>query len=144
MLSWASASIFALVSAVAFLMAAKGLTAVRLLPFHEQAGGRAWADQPVREQALALALTRSLGLGFLIAGLALAGAAVAVVWGEPTLASALGVLAAAFCAGLAAINHRLQRSTGAHTPWRGSLYAAAAILVAVALSWWASAGAPSR
>ena len=92
----ASAVLFGAVGVVALTMAWRALTAKRLLPFHQAATGRPWTELSTGQQSVATALTRSLGLGFLAAGLAL-----------------------------------LDTSVG--TPWKQSLYAVAAILVALAL-----------
>src|SRR5665647_311232 len=67
----ASAVLFGLVGVVALTMAWRGLTAKSLLPFHQAAAGRPWAELSPGEKSVATALTRALGLGFLTAGLAL-------------------------------------------------------------------------
>jgi hypothetical protein len=131
--SWLSAVVFIGVAVLSFVMSAKGLTASRLLPFHQSASGREWASFTADEQAVALALTRSLGLGLLVAGLSLVGAAVAAVLDAMAMASVLAVVACVFCAGLAVINRRLTLATGTSTPWRGSVYAAVLIVLAIVI-----------
>lgn len=126
-----SAVVFAGVAVLSLVMSAKGLTTSRLLPFHLSASGREWVSFAADEQAVALALTRSLGLGFLVAGLSLVAAAVAAVLDAVGMASVLAGVACVFCAGLAVINRRLGLATGTSTPWRGSVYAAVLIVVAI-------------
>jgi len=129
----ASAVLFGLVGVVALTMAWRGLTARSLLPFHQAAAGRPWAELSTGEQSVATALTRSLGLGFLTAGLALLVACVTAMAHQGVATYSLAAIALVFCSGLAVINRRLQRDTSIGTPWKGSLYAAVAIIVAVGL-----------
>ena len=131
---WICAGVLVAVAVVAFLMAAKGLSADRLLPFHQVASGRDWESFGTRERALAMALTPLAGIGFPRGR----GWPFLVPPSRPALGAAgyacvLAALAAVFCAGLALINHRLQAATGAATPWKGSLYAAAVTLLAIVL-----------
>lgn len=132
MLTWICAALWTGVAVVALTMARNGLAARRLLPFHQRASGRDWETLGKGERAVAVALTRSLGLGFLTAGLALLGAAAAVLLGAVMLAAVLAGLAAVFTLGLAVINYRLRTAAGTPTPWRGSLYAAALTLLGLA------------
>jgi hypothetical protein len=124
--------LFTLVAYVAATMAWKGLTAKGLLPFHQAATGRGADTLTPSEQSVAVALTRSLGLGFAVVTLSLlaavAGEAARQVW--TTVAGA--VVALAFCSGLAVINLRLARASGVGTPWKQSLYAVAAIAIGLA------------
>lgn len=129
----ASAIILVLVGFVAWKMARNGLSATRLLPFHQAGTGRTWDEATPGEQSVALALTRALGLGFLVAGLALVTAAGTALLQSDVATYALAATGLVFCAGLTVINRRLTRSTGVGTPWKGSLYAALAIVVALAL-----------
>ena len=129
----ASAVLFGLVGVVALTMAWRGLTAKRLLPFHQAATGRPWTELSTGQQSVATALTRSLGLGFLAAGLALLVGCVTDLAHQDVATYSLAAIALVFCSGLAVINRRLQRDTSIGTPWKGSLYAAVAILVALAL-----------
>jgi hypothetical protein len=129
----ASAVLFGLVGVVALTMARRALTAKSLLPFHQAAAGRPWAELSPGEKSVATALTRALGLGFLTAGLALLTAGVTALAHQSDATYALAAIALVFCSGLAVINRRLQRDTSIGTPWKGSLYAAVAIVVAVGL-----------
>ena len=129
----AAAAVLVLVGFIALTMARNSLFARRLLPFHQAATGRSWEDAPPGEQSVALALTRALGLGFLAAGLALLTAAVTALAQSDVATYALAAMGLVFCAGLTVINRRLQQSTTVGTPWKGSLYAAVAIVVAVTL-----------
>lgn len=126
-----SAVLLLLVGLVSLSMATKGLSAGKLLPFHESAAGREWTDLSPGERSVSLALTRSLGLGFLVAGLALPTASVTAVMGQGVATYGLAGVGLAFCAGLAVINRRLTLETSVGTPWKQSLYAAGAILVAL-------------
>lgn len=129
----ASAVLLGLVGLVALTMARRGLTAKNLLPFHQAAAGRPWSELSPGEQSVATALTRSLGLGFLTTGLGLLVAAVTALTGQSVATYALAAIGLVFCAGLAVINRRLQLATSAGTPWKQSLFAVAAIIVALAL-----------
>jgi hypothetical protein len=129
----ASAVLFGLVGVVALMMAWRGLTAKNLLPFHQAATGRPWVEFSPAEHSVATALTRSLGLGFLAAGLALLVACVTDLAHQNVATYSLAAIALVFCTGLAVINRRLQLATSAGTPWKQSLYAVVAIIVALAL-----------
>jgi uncharacterized membrane-anchored protein len=129
----AAAVVLVLVGLVALTMARNGLTAKRLLPFHQAGTGRTWDDASPGEQSVALALTRALGLGFLAGGLALVTAGVTAVIQADVATYALAAMGLVFCAGLGVINRRLTRETSVGTPWKGSLYAALAIVGALAL-----------
>jgi hypothetical protein len=129
----AAAVVLVLVGFVALTMARNGLTAKRLRPFHQAAAGRSWEDVPAGEQSVALALTRALGLGFLVAGSALVAAAITALLHSDVATYALAGTGLVFCTGLGIINWRLTQETSVGTPWKGSLYAAFAIVVTVAL-----------
>ena len=125
--------LFTLVAYVAATMAWKGLTATGLLPFHQAASGRA-ADTLTRsERSVAVALTRSLGLGFAVVTLALLAAVAAEATRQLWTMVAGSVVALAFCGGLAVINRGLARASGVGTPWKESLYAVAAIAIGLTL-----------
>jgi hypothetical protein len=86
-------------------------------------------------KAVLSALTRLNGLGFALAGLMLCGLPVLAVTGVSSLVSLwIGLLALMYCGGLAAVNHRLESSAGSPTPWKGSVYAAVLVAVALALT----------
>ena len=129
----ASAVLLGVVGVVALMMAWRGVTAKSLLPFHQAATSRPWTELSTGQQSVAAALTRSLGVGFLAAGCALLVACVAAVAHQDVATYSLAAIALVFCAGLALINRRLQLETSSGTPWKGSLYAAVAIMVAVVL-----------
>lgn len=114
-------------------MAWKGLTARGLLPFHQAGTGREWTDLSPDERSVATALTRSLGLGFLSAGLALLAAGVTAAVGQSVATVSLAGVGLVFCAGLAVINRQLHQDTSVGTPWKQSLYAVVAILAALVL-----------
>jgi hypothetical protein len=129
----ASAVLFGLVGVVALMMARRGLTAKSLLPFHQAAAGRPWAELSPGEKSVATALTRALGLGFLAAGLSLLISSVTAVAHQDVATYALAAIALVFCGGLALINRRLHLDAFVDTPWKQSLYAVAAIVGALAL-----------
>jgi len=128
-----SAVVLVGVALIAGTMARNGLTASELLPFHRVAAGRAWEEWSPGEQSVTLALTRALGLGFLTTSLALLTAAVTALVGSDVATYALAGVGLVFCVGLTLINERLHRATRTGTPWKGSLYAALAIVVALLL-----------
>lgn len=129
----ASAVLFGAVGVVALTMAWRGLTAKSLLPFHQAAAGRPWGESSPGAHSVATALTRSLGLGFLAAGLSLLISSVTAVAHQDVATYALAAIGLVFCAGLAVINRHLHIDTSVGTPWKQSLYAVAAIFVALAL-----------
>ncbi|HEY3410470.1 MAG TPA: hypothetical protein VGK53_20055 [Propionicimonas sp.] len=125
--------LFALVGYVAATMAWKGLTAKGLLPFHQAATGRGADTLTPSEQSVAVALTRSLGLGFAVVTLSLLAAVAGEAAGQFWTMVAGAVVALAFCSGLAVINRLLARSSGVGTPWKQSLFAVAVIAIGLAL-----------
>jgi hypothetical protein len=125
--------LFTLVAYIAATMAWKGLTAKGLLPFHQAASGRDGDTLTPSGQSVTVALTRSLGLGFAVVTLSLLAAVAGEAAGQLWTMVAGAVVALAFCSGLAVINRRLSRETGVGTPWKQSLYAVAAIAIALAL-----------
>ena len=130
-----STCLYALVGIVSLVMAAKSLRADAFLSFHEAAAGQPWDSIGNGLQAVIITLLGLTGLGFLVAGLGLLVAAVANnLRGGLGVTLALSSLSLLFCVGLGVLNHRLQMRTNAPTPWRGSLYAAAAVAVALVLS----------
>ena len=126
--------LFTMVAFVSATMAWKGLTARGLLPFHQAATGRDADALTPSEQSVAIAMTRSLGLGFTVATLSLLIAAAAEAAGQRWTVACGATVALVFCAGLAVINRRLTLATAVASPWKGSLYAAAVIAVALALA----------
>lgn len=124
--------LFTAVGAVAALMTWRCLGANRLLPFHQRPIGRPWAELNSGEQAVAQALTRSLGLGFLVAALALFGAAVTALTHSTVATYCLAGLGLVFCVGLAVINRWLFASASVETPWRGAIYLSAAVAIGIA------------
>jgi hypothetical protein len=129
----AAAVLLGLVGLIALSMAWKGLSAGRLLPFHQAGTGRTWDELSPRVRSVASALTRSLGLGFLAAGVSLLTAAVTAAVGQSVATFTLAAAGLVFCAGLAMINRRLTMDTSVATPWKQSLYAVAVIVTALAL-----------
>jgi hypothetical protein len=123
--------LFAAVGVLAAVMADKGLRADRLLSFHQAGTGRQWTDLSPGEQAVGLALTRTVGLGFTTAALGLLGATVAAFLDAPQIAVPLAGVGLVFCFGLALINRALTKATSVNTPWRGALIAAVLIAIGI-------------
>jgi len=124
--------LFLVVGLISLLMARKSLFASTRLPFHEKAAGIPWDSLPAGVRSVYHALLQSNGLGFLVAGILTIGLGALELADRATRITILGSpLPIIFCAGLARINYRLSRETGVRTPWKGSLYAAAAILIAL-------------
>ena len=130
-----STCLYVFVAIISLVMALKSLRADAFLSFHEAAAGQPWDTIGNGLRAVIITLLRLTGLGFLVAGLGLLVAAVANnIHGGLGVTLAPAALSLLFCLGLTVFNRRLQTRTGAPTPWRGSLYAAAAVAVALVLS----------
>jgi hypothetical protein len=130
-----STGLYAVVGVTSLVMALKSFRASEFLPFHAAAAGQRWETVGDGLKAVVVALLRVSGLGFLIAGLQLIVVSVAInMRPDPVVAFVLPSLSLLFCVGLCAVNYQLFSRTGARTPWRGSLYAAVAIVVALGLS----------
>jgi hypothetical protein len=125
----------ALVGLVSLRMAMKGLGATAWLPFHERAAGIAWGALDERLRRLLLFLVRMGGLAFLVVFLVLALVPLEAAFGSGKHAVlaplAIGLV---FCLGLALLNRALHRATGAATPWRPALVAAALLALAATLA----------
>jgi hypothetical protein len=131
----ASMSLYLAVGAVSLLMAWKSIVAQRFLPFHEAAAGKEWKDVDPRLQAVYIAILGISGCGFLVVGLMLVLTPVIAFHSRDTFVRlAMPMLAILYSVGLALANFRLHVTTGARTPWRGSLYAAAVVALAAAVS----------
>ncbi|WP_295447440.1 hypothetical protein [uncultured Thiodictyon sp.] len=127
--------LYALVGLVSLVMAYKNLSSAGFLPFHEQAAGRHWEEVDAGLQSIVTALMRLTGLGFGVIGLQLIVLPLVGLMTHDSLAVFVAAIAGLFfCLGLFVVNYRLTTATGAETPWRGSLYAAIAILIATVLS----------
>ena len=118
-----STCLYALVGIISLVMALESLSARGFLNFHTAAAGEPWTALGDGLQAVIVSLLRLSGMGFLIVGLQLVVVSIAVNL-HPGLVVAVG---------LGVINYRLHVRTGAQTPWKGSLYAAVAVAVALAL-----------
>jgi hypothetical protein len=127
--------LYLLVALVALSMARTGLTAQRMLPFHELAAGISWDDVGSGLRAVLLSLTRTVGLGFLVVALLLIVFPI-VQFVHPGSATAYGppALALLYCGGLAVVNHRLEAATSSPAPWKGSLCAAGLITLGMGLT----------
>lgn len=129
-----STCLYALVGIISLVMALESLSARGFLNFHTAAAGEPWTALGDGLQAVIVSLLRLSGMGFLIVGLQLVVVSIAVnLHPGLVVAVALPCLALLFCVGLGVINYRLHVRTGAQTPWKGSLYAAVAVAVALAL-----------
>ena len=86
-------------------------------------------------QEVLLALTRTVGIGFLAAAVGLIAVPVLRLLGACAGATyAPTSTALVFCACLAVVNRRLHDATGAGTPWRESAVAAALLALALVLT----------
>jgi hypothetical protein len=129
------ACLYACVAVISVVMALKALGAREFLPFQAVAAGKAWDEIGAGTQAVVTSLLRLSGLGFLVVGAQLGVVAVAgILHCDLVVTVALPLLSLGFCLGLCLVNLRLHRETGAKTPWRGSLYAAIAVAIGLALS----------
>jgi hypothetical protein len=119
------------VGLVSLVMARKNLGSRGFLPFHEQVLGRPWDDVDHGPQLLVGSLMKLAGLGFGVVGLQLlAVPLIGVLADLPLLGFVAALEGLLYCVGLFAVNYRLFSATGAHTPWRGSLYASVALVLA--------------
>ena len=130
-----STGLYGLVGIVSLVMAYESLRAPEFLSFHRAAAGEPWNAIADDLQAVIITLLRLSGLGFFVVGLQLLVVAVAgSLSPDPVVSLVLPSLSLLFCAGLCVINYRLHRQTSTRTPWKGSLYAAVAVAVALVLS----------
>ena len=81
-----------------------------------------------------LALIKVSGLGFLVVALLMMIVPI-IVYGNGNMLLQLAVpsISLLFCIGLFLINYQLHIKTGANTPWKGSLYAATLIIIAIGI-----------
>jgi hypothetical protein len=129
------AALALLVGLVSLRMAWKGLSAREWLPFHATAAGAEWRSLTPRLRSVLLFLVRIGGLGFLIQFLLLAAVPASLVWGpDPQFVLLVLGSGSLYCVGLALLNRRLHRETGAVTPWKASLAAAGVLALAALLS----------
>jgi hypothetical protein len=130
-----STSLLLAVAIVSLAMAFEGLAASRFLPFHANASGLKWESLDTRVQMVIMSLIRINGFAFLIVSLLIVMGIGATYWlGNDVLQIASSVAALAFSLGLWLSNYRLERGTGARTPWRGSIIAASALGIALVLA----------
>jgi hypothetical protein len=123
------------VAAVSFVMAFKGLSAFRFLPFHTNASGITWESLDPRLQMVFLSIIRINGFAFLVVGAQLVIGIVSTFWLDNSFVPfASSSMAFVFCVGLGWSNYRLEHGTGSRTPWRGSVIAAVAVGISLILS----------
>ena len=127
--------IYMLVGIVSIIMAFKSIFSTKFLPFHERAAGLSWDALESGLQSVVLALMKVSGLGFLVVALFLMLVPI-ISYGNSNMLLQLAVpsISLLFCVGLFLINYQLQIKTGANTPWKGSLYAATLIVIAIGIS----------
>ena len=128
-------ALYLIVGAISLVMAAKNLTAKKILPFQEQAAGESWDDIEIPLQRMILSLLRLSGMGFLVVSLLLIMYPV-IIYLSPNIYHKLvpPILALVYCSGLFIVNYQLYRDTKAATPWKGSLYACLALLAGIIIS----------
>jgi hypothetical protein len=131
----ASAILYLLVGALSFVMAWKSMLSRKFLLFHEAAAGKPWESIDPGVQTIIITLLRISGLGFMAIGLLLTISAVVTYFSpNPVLKFVGPAISLLFCIGLCVINYQLHARTKTGTPWKGSLYAAIAVLAGIALS----------
>jgi hypothetical protein len=129
------AALYFLVGLISLVMAFKSLSSTRFLPFHEAASGKSWdtLDKPL--QGVIVALLRVGGLGFLVVGLLLLIFPIVNIYlHDPFAAFAIPGAALVYCIGLFGANFSLYKQTGAETPWKGALAAAAIMCAGIVIS----------
>jgi len=127
--------LYSIVALVSLIMAVKSIFSAKFLPFHEQAAGRPLKDLESGLQNVVLALMKVSGLGFLVVALFLLLFLVLNYRSEESFSQlAVPLIALIYCFGLFLVNFQLSAKTGSKTPWKGSLYAALLILVAMIIS----------
>ena len=128
-------ALYFVVGLISLVMAQKSLLSKKLLPFHEAAAGKSWdaIDKPL--QGVIIALLRVGGLGFLVVGLLLLIFPIVNIQNHGRFTMfAVPVIALLYCCGLFWANYRLYKQTGASTPWKGALAAAAIVCAAIVIS----------
>lgn len=128
-------ALYLLVGLVSLVMAYKNIFSKGLLPFQEKAAGISWDAIAPSFRAVVIALMRVSGLGFAVVGLLLITSSVLGYFApHPLTRHTVPLISLFYCAGLFLVNYSLHRKTKAATPWKGSLYAALAILAGIAIS----------
>jgi hypothetical protein len=130
-----STVLYELVGLIALTMGYKSISSRQFLPFHEEAAGKRWDDLGPGLQSVLRALLKLTGLGFLVVGLQLVSFPIVSLFvHDPVLQYGVAFTSFVYCFGLFLVNYQLKVKTGVETPWRGSLYATVAIVVAVTVS----------
>jgi hypothetical protein len=115
-------ALYFFVGLVSLIMALKNLSAVKYLPFHEQASGRKWEDIDGNLRIVILFLLRITGLGFLMMGILLIAYAITAFFiKDDFLKYAIPLCALVFTSGLFLFSYKLYKKTNADTPWKKSL-----------------------
>lgn len=123
------------VGVVSLVMAFKSLFATKYLPFQEKAANKPWEEIGSGLQLVILSLLRLSGLGFLvIAVLLITFPVINYLIPGRFYKYSIPVTALIFCTGLFVNNYLLHKKTGSDTPWKGSLYAAFAILAGIIIA----------
>lgn len=127
--------LYLIVGIVSLVMARKCLFSKSFVLFHEKAAGTSMEKLDQKIQNVVLALMRTTGLGFLIVGIFLVAFPIMNFF-KPDLVSGLGIpfVCEIYCLGLFIANYRLHRKAGVGTPWKGSLVAAAMLLLGMLIS----------
>ena len=127
-------TLLVLVAAVSAFMAKNTLTTRRMLPFHEDALLKKWDDLESNLKLIMMALTRFLGIGFLISTLCLLGSATLIIMKASYWQLLLITVPIIFNSALALINYALFKKTKAKTPWKESIIALFVIIIALLLA----------
>ena len=132
MLRIVSIVLYMAVGLISIVMAGKTLFAKQFLPFHASAAGKNWHDLDNGLKILILFLLRLVGMGFLTMGLLLLVCPVINYFmPNPFYDYFVPAVALVFCVGLLVNSYGLHKRTGADTPWKGSLFAVAALCTGI-------------
>ncbi len=135
MFSAVSLVLYFLIGVISLAMAYKSLFSEKFLPFHEKASGKQWDELEGPLKLVITSLMRLGGLGFLsISILLIAGPIVNYFNPNIFYKFLIPGIALLYCTGLFLNNYILFKKTKARTPWKGSLYAAMAILAGMIIS----------
>jgi len=124
-----------IVAVISWIMAWKSFFSNRFLPFHEKAAGKTLEqlDEGVRD--VILALMKITGFGFLTVGIMLVVFPVMNFF-KPQIMTGIGIplICGIYCFGLFLVNRQLYLKSGAETPWKGSLIAAAILFIGIIMT----------
>jgi hypothetical protein len=127
--------LYLIVGIISLTMAYKNLFSKGFISFQEEAAGTALdkLDQGVRN--VIIALMRTTGFGFLVAGLLLTVFPVITYFKpNPIIGLAVPFVCGIYCFGLFLAMYKLHKKSGVKTPWQGSLIAVALLAIGMIIS----------